>query len=785
MPGYLGRVLDEDGAPVGTCFQVSPGVLVTAWHVLDAIGAASDGAAVRVDPLAGGAAFGAIVVRFDSLRDLAVLTSEAALPEVAGELTATGQVKLRTEVSVTGHSVIEGSGQIARSLTTIGRWTGPAMWEKAVPTGRMTAEALMPGMSGAPVIRDSDGAVAGVVSGRYNSADGWLAGTVWVARTEDLLPLLAGIATVSMPRPPLAGPVDLLLTVTAGHVRLTGPGGEVAAPHDGVRAGLAEAVNEMRRSRGRADLAARAGTDAQLPAEGAALGRAARLLAESFLPEPVAAELGRVLAAAERAHQPVRLGLTVPPELAGLPWEALPRPDGRGPLALHPLVSLFRKTDAASARLLPGPLRIVVAIAAPDSGGGAVLDYEEELRNVLAAVRVARQDAADVRVVPFATPAAIRDELGRGPAHVLHISGHGSPGTLDLENEDGSARPVSAEQFLDQAVPAGRMPPVISLSACYTDAAASENGASFAAWLCRHGAAAVIATETSITDTYATRLLARVYGTLARTHDPDVVAALSEARREVQAELETSPNQRYKDLARLGEWAAVTVLAATGSVPVLDPEHTAPAAPQPSRPRIAGLAARRDWYFVGRRPEQRRWAAELTGPEFSGIVVFGIGGTGKTTLAAEIVNRIRDREPGRILVTLTGPLTLEGLLGALISTIRRTLLVAGQDANAIQALDVAGRADLPWRDRLAILRDHVLDHVPVLLLLDNFEDNLRPDGTQNAVRDEVLADLLDAWVTDPGSSRLLITSRYSSPCPAGRGSGCCSGSWGRCRGRRR
>ena len=39
VPGYLGRVLDGDGAPVGTCFQVAPGVLVTAWHVLDEIGA--------------------------------------------------------------------------------------------------------------------------------------------------------------------------------------------------------------------------------------------------------------------------------------------------------------------------------------------------------------------------------------------------------------------------------------------------------------------------------------------------------------------------------------------------------------------------------------------------------------------------------------------------------------------------------------------------------------------------------------------------------------------------
>jgi hypothetical protein len=35
------------------------------------------------------------------------------------------------------------------------------------------------GMSGAPVIRDGDGAVAGVVPRRYNNADDWLKGTVW------------------------------------------------------------------------------------------------------------------------------------------------------------------------------------------------------------------------------------------------------------------------------------------------------------------------------------------------------------------------------------------------------------------------------------------------------------------------------------------------------------------------------------------------------------------------------------------------------------------------------
>jgi len=770
VPGYLGRVLDGDGAPVpvGTCFQVAPGVLVTAWHVVDDIGAAEEGARVRVDPLAGGEPFDAAVARLDQLRDLAVLTCDARLPAEAGQLAVTDQVPLRTLVRVTGHAVLDDPGHTYGFLNAPGEWAGGTTRDNAVPLGRMTASAVVPGMSGAPVIRDEDHAVVGVVSGRYNSADGWLAGTVWVARTEDLAVLLEGIASIAVTRPPLAGPAELLLTVTAERVRLTGAGVDVAADHGGVRPGLAEAVHDIRRERSRAGLPVRADAGTLAPTGGVSLDRTGRLLGESFLPGPVAGELGRVLAAAERAYQPVRLGLAVPAGLAGLPWEALPRPDGGGPLALHPLVSVFRMADAAPARLLPGPLRIIVAIAAPDAGGGAVLDYERELRNVLAAVRAARQDAADVRVVPFATAAAIRAELDRGPAHVLHISGHGSPGRLYLENDDGSAAPVTAGQFLDQAVPPGKMPPVITLSACYTDAAASADGASFAARLCQRGAAAVIATEASITDTYATRLLARVYGTLAQAADPDVVLALSQARRQVQAELEVSPDRRDQAVAGLGEWAAVTVLAASGSVPVIDPGAAGPAVPLPSRPQVAGLASRADWYFVGRRAEQRRWPVDLVSPGRSGIVVSGIGGTGKTTLAAEITARVLDRHPGYVLVSLTGPLTLESLLGEAAAAIRRELLVrTEQDPVAIRALDAARRADLPWRDRLAILRGHVLNHVPVLMLLDNFEDNLRPDSSGYVAGDEAVGGLLAAWAADPGLSRLLVTCRYRFALPGG------------------
>jgi len=75
IPSYLGRVLYGDD-PAGTCFQVAPGVLVTAWHVLDALGAGEEGAVVRVDLLRGGSARQGRVARADSSRDLAVLVTD-------------------------------------------------------------------------------------------------------------------------------------------------------------------------------------------------------------------------------------------------------------------------------------------------------------------------------------------------------------------------------------------------------------------------------------------------------------------------------------------------------------------------------------------------------------------------------------------------------------------------------------------------------------------------------------------------------------------------------------
>lgn len=199
IPPYLGRVLNGED-PAGTCFQVAPGVLVTAWHVVDRLGAGYEGAVVQVDPLAGGPAREARVTRADPPRDLAVLVAEEPLPGCVPGLAASDELEITAPVIITGVSELEDPGRSHRYLDADGHWAGAALSD-GVRIGRVAASAATPGMSGAPVMTLPAGAgrraVAGIVSARYNSRDGWARDSVWVIRTEDLRPLLAGLTGIT------------------------------------------------------------------------------------------------------------------------------------------------------------------------------------------------------------------------------------------------------------------------------------------------------------------------------------------------------------------------------------------------------------------------------------------------------------------------------------------------------------------------------------------------------------------------------------------------------------
>lgn len=197
VPPYLGRVLGPS-EPSGTCFQVAPGILVTAWHVLANLGAGRPGARVAVDGWTTVPPTEVQVIRVDELHDLAVMRSAVPLPASIRGTVATSTVRPGTDVMITGVADVDDVGHTYDYLDAPGKWQGTARRDQRVPLGRVVASAVMPGMSGAPVRRLADQVVVGVVCARYNSADGWLAHSVWVAGTEQVSRLLAGINDMSV-----------------------------------------------------------------------------------------------------------------------------------------------------------------------------------------------------------------------------------------------------------------------------------------------------------------------------------------------------------------------------------------------------------------------------------------------------------------------------------------------------------------------------------------------------------------------------------------------------------
>jgi len=502
--------------------------------------------------------------------------------------------------------------------------------------------------------------------------------------------------------------VCVTLTVADDLVRLCAPGTDVQAPHGDVPAELEAFRGGLRWMR------ARQAVGGDLPLSlSATPAQVGKLIAERCLPEAVTAGLARVITGCRDAGQSVRIGIDCASRWRDLPWEALPSPGDDLPLALDPVVSLHRLRPGTALQFpSAGPLRILVAISSPGRDGG--LDYESELRNVVDATSGVQ---AEIRIARFATAHEIRFWLTAFAPHVLHLSAHGVPGEIELEDERGYSRLVDAKAFVRDAVPPGSMPPLIVLSACHTNASDAADQETFASELIAQGAGAVVGTETGITDRYATRVFAQLYGALG-DGDTDVASALAQARRAVDAELAGSADPREKGLGLLEEWAAVTVLTNGNPVPLIDPTLPERPAPMIAAAVLPRLSAGN---FVGRREALRHWTDAMT---TTGLVLHGVAGVGKSALAAELVNRAAELSAQQMPVVLAEP-----------------------DENA------AG-----LRRRLAESRQH--HDVPPILVLDGIDGNLTADqpGTCR-VLDSDLADLMTELATDPTRGRMLITCR--------------------------
>ena len=811
-PGFIGQVLDDDDATVGTCWLVAPGWVLTAAHVAQAAGAdvvaASVAAAGRADERAvtlrlkrdlkkTGPVIEGRVRRADTVVDLALVEIDAeAWDSAPAELADSTGLEGKTVV-VTGMAELADAREDAALIasSTTGSWDGWGLFNDSLYLPKIKASGALPNMSGAPVLRARVSTVLGLVRSRYNSADGWGRDIVWVVGSRAIEQFCRPLIGSLLPPPPApTQAVHVVLRPTRETVSLVCEelDTRVVEPCRGARSRLFPASERLRLARRGLVEARRSGKQAPGGQVGEptplldALEEIGSVMGEVFLPGTVGEALTRILAKARSQTIPVEFAVDLtecPEELRGLPWEGLRHPEVDGPLALHPLVVFYRLAVASpTPRRVEGPLRIVVAIAAP-LDGEPKLDYESELRNIVTSVREARAEGTEVRIVTFATTAEIKKALGAGDAHVLHISCHGSAGQLILEDENGKAQDVTARTLIEEAIPPGKMPPVICLAACDTNVTDPVGGLpAVADELVSSGAPAVIGTETSVSDRYATLVFARVYAELAKAPEPDPATALAAARRQVLQACENSERSRDRHEQVLSGWSVVTIQAASSRKTLFDPEavRSGQRAPSKAIPMLGKIPALKVGSFVGRRREQLEIPRLLADEDRGGVVLHGIGGIGKTSLAGEILRRSREQRPDLVVVTVSGTITAEGLLNRIITKLRITLLKQRSDSDHLGILNMLGdpRAIEDWDTRVRILQDDFLGQVPIIIVLDNFEDNLQPiqkddnshhDGPKNhgkrRIADQRLADFLAVLARTPGPSSLLITCRYRFELP--------------------
>ncbi len=528
-----------------------------------------------------------------------------------------------------------------------------------------------------------------------------------------------------------------------------------------LNAGLAESLRQFMLDTAPGDAAQR---DRDLVELGYELGKA-------VFAGPVADSLSRAMDEARAAGQPLHLLFeSAEPALLSLPFEAARLPDGRAP-ALQPGVHVARQLAGAVAHgvePLAGPLRILAAVAAPDEDQTASvpLDRERELQTLLDVVDRAGGDGrAQVTILEVAHPDQVRQALLAQSYHVLHISGHGTAGLIEMEDEDGRAVPVSPAGLADAIRASGRSLPLVFLSSCLSGLDAAGT-AGFAQGLLAGGIPQVVAMQRSVSDWYATRLAGAFYRHLGAMQAPLAGHALALARQEVETERQQLISRGERGPGLQAEYATPALFQrlAGDERPLLDGGLP----PQPLRavPPFATTAQMpilKEGDLIGRRRELRRITRTLLDDprtvagqgSKAGVLVQGIGGVGKSALAGRVMARLHTQ--GWIAAVALG----RWGLGELAATVGAQLL--GQTNPELQrAAALLLQTTLPDEARLQVL-GQLLAGQRLLLVLDNYEDNLALLGRE--FLDPASEAILLALLGSARQGKVLITSRY--PLPAG------------------
>jgi tetratricopeptide (TPR) repeat protein len=406
------------------------------------------------------------------------------------------------------------------------------------------------------------------------------------------------------------------------------------------------------------------------------------------------------------------------------------------------------------------PLRIVFLAAAPQ--GQVALDYEKEEEAILRAT--VKLKGAQLFTAELGTCEELDELLRRVKPHIVHLSGHGVVGSdgvgrFVFEDEAGMADPRDAKHLA--ALFEKRHVPCVFLNGCQTAQAA-------VAGLCQSltsaGVPLVLGWAASVADERATAFAETFYRELLGGEP--VPAAVALARLRIQHEGIHPPvagDDEHEELTFL-----LPQLYAARPVEVLFDRH-APAED------FDGIATRYELLsgdmaglregFVGRRREQQRLMPALRDGDITFLLLHGVGGQGKSTLATRLVGRLRSSGfDVRVVKTARQSDETAGNCAVRASDqIVKEMSLAATKLGKPEIGKALGSEDEPLARRL-LLAGEALKDLKCVLVLDNFEDVLEPgpDGTWR-IADVGLAEFysrVQTQLTAAEGGRVVVTSRY-------------------------
>ncbi|MDZ7352099.1 MAG: CHAT domain-containing protein [candidate division KSB1 bacterium] len=513
------------------------------------------------------------------------------------------------------------------------------------------------------------------------------------------------------------------------------------------------------------------------------LDRLGRQLAEFLLPGEIGKKVHDTIDEAQRRNERVEITFRASdPKVLSLPIEATHDPVINLPLVLYPHVAVSRSlidTAAKPATSIPGPLRLLVLIASPDEEKTQepLLDLEAELRTILDAVDHASHGGnCIVEILEEGSLENLSAKLEAEPSHVLHISCHGRPGILIFEDRDGNPVAVTPQKLADTIAATGHPHvPLIVLASCLTGVAAKDGEAdlgSFAAQLLQRGFPAVVAMQHPVSDAYATALAGYLYQHLADDEVPSPLWALSKARRQVELERQQGASgkgqgtngkeQGANGKGQEPEYATPALYLGGEDMPLFDRRQPFDRIrPQPQLFAVPGLCLRRVGDFIGRRRQQRQLRRALADNKKIGALITGMGGVGKSALAAHLVENLV--KEGWLAVTVVGRTNETEIcheVGNQLWSFAEQRQLPHDHELRRRATPLRAVYEITDEQRRSALW-LALQHWPVLLLLDNFEDNLEKDC--QTLRDPELEGFLQKLAELPLRARLLLTCRYPVP----------------------